>query len=109
MNPIAAKEEFNKALASAKELHGWTWQWDLASRRFGQCRPRTKVISISLQLVAMNNKAEAVNTFLHEMAHALENVRYGRSNHDFRWKCICVEIGAKPQRCYGAEVLRPRS
>jgi predicted SprT family Zn-dependent metalloprotease len=44
----------------------------------------------------LNSDAEVLDTLLHEIAHALTP----GDGHMARWKAKCVEIGAKPQRCY---------
>lgn len=79
---------------------GWTIQFDNAKRRFGQCRYRSKVISLSKPLTEANHYVEVADTLLHEIAHALVGPGHG---HDAVWKRKCIDIGAKPQRCYTAE------
>jgi len=40
------------------------------------------------------------NSLMHEIAHALAGPGVG---HGQKWKDICVQIGAKPERCYDSD------
>lgn len=46
-----------------------------------------------------------LDTILHEVAHALVGPGHG---HDEVWKATCLEVGARPERCYGEEVEMPK-
>lgn len=84
---------------------GWKFQMDNAKRRFGVCKHRSKLISISLALTQLNPEEQVTDTILHEIAHALVGPKHG---HDYVWKAKAIEIGCKPERCYGEEVVRPK-
>lgn len=87
---------------------GWKGELDRARRRFGVCRMSDRVISVSRVLAELNSVDEVRDTILHEIAHALAWEKYGENcGHDARWKEICVEIGARPERCYDEEVVQP--
>ena len=87
---------------------GWKGELDRARRRFGVCRMSDRVISLSRVLVELNSEDEVRDTILHEIAHALAWERYRENcGHDARWKEICVEIGARPERCYDEGVVQP--
>ena len=79
---------------------GWSFEFDTAKRRFGVCRYRTKRIGLSQPLTEANDVAQVQDTILHEIAHAIAGYAAG---HGPEWKKVCVQIGAKPQRCYTAE------
>ena len=81
---------------------GWTLQFDNSVKRFGVCRHQPKVIGLSKPLCSINDEVQVKDTILHEMAHALVGRGHG---HDNVWKRMCVEIGAKPQRCYKREEI----
>jgi SprT protein len=83
---------------------GWTFQWDHAVRRFGYCRFDTQRITISRHLAALNTLAEAENTILHEVAHAL--VGHG-AGHGPRWVAQAQAIGCTGTRCYSVHVSEP--
>ena len=89
---------------------GWTFKWDRSKRRFGQCRYRLKEVGISKPLAELNDADNVHDTVLHEIAHVLASVRgFVREGHGQNWKDICVEIGAKPVRCYSADqVVLPK-
>lgn len=81
---------------------GWTFQYDNAVRRFGYCDYRKKLISLSKNLVLLNNLYEINNTILHEIAHALAGNRAG---HGREWKQMAKSIGCSGQRCYDSSVV----
>lgn len=87
--------------------HGWTFKWDNAVRRFGVCRYHRKEIGLSKKLVMINDVDKVKDTILHEIAHAIAGHGAG---HGWRWKQVCIQIGAKPERCYSSkEVNVPES
>lgn len=88
---------------------GWKPEFDEAKRRFGVCKPAEKIISISRPLALLNPEVEVLDTILHEIAHALAWEKHGNCGHDDRWKSICVEIGARPDRCYEDDIIEPNA
>lgn len=95
-------EQLANELMAHHGLHvnGWRFAFDQGSRTFGRCwhAPR-KTITLSRLLTHHNDESEVRNTILHEIAHALCGPFEG---HGPLWHQVCVEIGAKPQRCYSA-------
>jgi predicted SprT family Zn-dependent metalloprotease len=90
------------------DLHtqGWRFQFDNARRRFGCCNYRTKRITLSKHLTALNDVKEVNNTILHEIAHALTPGHH----HDRVWQRKAIEIGCNGKRCYSSkEVVSPES
>ena len=79
---------------------GWRFTFDNARRRFGCCKYRAKVITLSKYLTHLNDEKEVRNTILHEIAHALVGVGHG---HDSVWKRKALEIGCDGKRCYTTE------
>jgi predicted SprT family Zn-dependent metalloprotease len=76
---------------------GWCFEFDNSVRRFGVCKYYNKTIGLSKKLVEINDEDKVKDTILHEIAHAI----VGRGNgHGQKWKDVCVQIGAKPERCY---------
>lgn len=103
MNPLDAR---HLALAHMARhgLHDWRFEFDHARRRFGCCKYRSKVISLSRPLTLLNAEPQVLDTILHEIAHALTP----GDGHGPRWRAACVKLGARPQRCYGeTEVASP--
>lgn len=104
--------------------HGYKFQWDNRSSRFGAHSGPKRIIFLSKRLTFLNDEEEVKDTILHEIAHALDYIRNGfcyryapssslhcrgkRLVHDEVWKDICREIGCKPHRCYtDKEVTSP--
>jgi hypothetical protein len=63
---------------------------------FGQCSPTPRQIRLSTLLVDRASQAVILDITRHEIAHALEFVRHGKSDHGARWKKIAREVGATP-------------
>jgi predicted SprT family Zn-dependent metalloprotease len=101
MNLLQA-QELAKQLMTQHGLtqQGWRFEFDYAKRRFGVCKYGPKVIGLSRPLTDANDVLRVKDTILHEIAHALVGVGHG---HDSVWKRKCVEIGAKPERCFTGE------
>ncbi len=98
MQPIDARN-LAWELMRRHGLIGWSFKFDHARRRFGSCRSRSKLITLSRPLTMLNGEAEVRDTLLHEIAHALTP----GDGHGAKWKAKCVVIGARPQRCYTEE------
>jgi predicted SprT family Zn-dependent metalloprotease len=75
---------------------GWTFGWDRAKARNGQCRHYARKITLSRPLTQVREENWVRNTILHEIAHALAPVGSG---HDRTWQRIARRIGATPERC----------
>jgi predicted SprT family Zn-dependent metalloprotease len=85
-------------------LTGWTFQFDNATRRFGQTSCGRKIISLSKPLTELNSEACVKNVILHEIAHALTP----GTGHAWRWKLTAQAIGCDGKPRYdGNEVLLP--
>jgi predicted SprT family Zn-dependent metalloprotease len=96
MNPSDAIE-FAQELIVEYGLLGWRAELDRAVSRFGVCRYSRKLITLSNDLVKLNNQACVLDVILHEIAHALAGPRTG---HGPEWKRIARSIGCSAQRCY---------
>jgi predicted SprT family Zn-dependent metalloprotease len=77
-------------------LHDWSFGFDHARRRFGSCNYTHRRITLSRALTLLNGIDEVRDTVLHEIAHAL----CPKDGHGPRWRATCLQIGAKPKRCY---------
>lgn len=93
-----------KFLMKKHGLYLWKFDFDHARRRAGKCCYRTKTIALSVHYVTSGNSiTDITDTILHEIAHALA----GRSaGHGSKWKSVCLQIGAKPERCYDASKIK---
>jgi len=102
MNLQAAVNLANEKIRQHLPNMGWTFQLDNSVKRFGQCRYRTKVISMSKHLILLNDEAQVLDTILHEIAHSLAGNAAG---HGYYWKMACIRIGARPIRCYSTDTV----
>jgi predicted SprT family Zn-dependent metalloprotease len=85
-------------------LHDWQFRFDHAKRRFGSCRYKSRLITLSRHLTFLNEESQVRDTLLHEIAHALTP----GDGHGQRWKATCRTLGANPRRCYTEkEVVSP--
>jgi len=77
---------------------GWKFKFDSAKRRLGSCSDWSSTITLSKDIVLVNDIDVIKNTILHEIAHALVGCRQG---HNEIWKRKALEIG-----CNGNRVCR---
>jgi predicted SprT family Zn-dependent metalloprotease len=96
MADLRVVESFAREMMREHNLVGWTFQYDNATKRFGVCKYTKRVIGMSKRLTLANDEAQAMDTVLHEIAHAL--VGYGHG-HGPVWKAKAREIGAVPKAC----------
>jgi len=76
---------------------GWRFKFSNGVKRLGHCDYIKQEIAFSGQYMKLKDD-EILDVILHEIAHALDFVRYGNWGHGKSWKKICVEIGADPSR-----------
>lgn len=90
-------------LMGKHQLKGWVFKWNTSKRAFGMCDHVKRILSLSESLTRLNNDKDVTDTILHEIAHALLPIN---CNHGKRWKDKCIEIGAKPERCYDKRIIK---
>lgn len=78
---------------------GWRFEFDRAKRRFGCCKYRSKLISLSMYLTELNSVDDVKDTILHEIAHAL----CPKQGHNEVWRRKAIEIGCNGKRCYDGD------
>ena len=93
-----------RALMNYHGLGHWLFQFDRAKRRAGCCKYSRSMITLSIYYVSRNGEEDVRDTILHEIAHALAGPGTG---HGRIWKLKCLEIGARPVRCYSRDVDMP--
>lgn len=96
-----------RQLMNQHGLTDWIFQWDRALKRAGCCFYRRKTITLSHFYVAnpKNPTEDIIDTILHEIAHGKAGHGAG---HGPLWKQICIQIGARPKRCYGDNIEMPK-
>ena len=94
---------------------GWRIQFDGAKRRLGLCKWKkrgrvVRVLSLSRHYARQHGWAVMEDVVRHEVAHAIDYERRGKSRHDEVWKDIARSVGADPTRIYeGVELDDPDS
>jgi predicted SprT family Zn-dependent metalloprotease len=72
----------------------------------GRCWPRQKYIEISLWHI-VKHPEHVEETVRHEIAHALDYIRFKKIGHGLSWKAMCLVTGANPSKviCYDTTPL----
>jgi len=68
----------------------WSFSFDKAKRRYGQCNHTRRSITMSKVLIPLMKEEDIQDTLLHEIAHALVGSDHG---HDWTWVRKAREIG----------------
>lgn len=68
----------------------WSFAFDHAKTRFGQCDHQKKLITISRHLARSADDDDVHQVLLHEVAHAIAGAKEG---HGQRWMAIARELG----------------
>lgn len=100
------------------DWENWKFAFDNAQKRFGACHRRgfsrhigdgkfekhypNGTITLSRELVLLNDAATVEDTIRHEIAHALLPYKKGDS-HGAAWKAMCKRTGANPERLYDVD------
>jgi predicted SprT family Zn-dependent metalloprotease len=83
----------------------WRFRWGKGTRTFGLCQYRSRTISISKHLAAVNTEERVERTVIHEVAHAVAGHAAG---HGPAWKDACKALGyANPERCWSTQDTNP--
>ena len=92
----------NAVAAQARDLmdrHGldeWTFRFNTARKKLGECRAQQKLILLSRSHAVNDPPAQVTDTILHEIAHALAGPA---ARHGPAWKAIAHRLGATPKSC----------
>ena len=88
------------------DIEGWTIEWFNRKSQFGLCNYTRKTIFLSTYLFGkLEDKRDMVDTVLHEIAHIIAGHKEG---HGTTWQAICLEIGARPERCGTNQITRDK-
>ncbi len=94
-------------LFGAHQIAGtWSFRFDRATTRLGQCDHRTQSISVSRYLTEKATADEVTQVLLHEIAHALAGPR---AAHGPKWRAIAREIGYEGGRTHTVEPAHDRA
>jgi predicted SprT family Zn-dependent metalloprotease len=105
----ASIRELARSLLDKHGLTAWEFGFNANVRRAGVCfyphAGEPGRIELSIHFAERNTDDEVRDTILHEIAHALVGPGHG---HDAVWRAKCLQVGAKPEACYGEEIEMPR-
>lgn len=90
MSELHRVRQWADALIALHLDPSWSFGFDNAKRRAGQCDYTRKRISVSRYLTARYDDDTNHQTLLHEVAHALAGAKAG---HGAKWKAIATDIG----------------
>ena len=93
---VSDVEELARRLMREHRLADWDFAFNRAKRSLGLCRYALRRIELSAHFVRWHDEPEIRDVILHEIAHALAG---HAAAHGPRWKEICRQIGARPERC----------
>lgn len=90
-------------------LYDWELRFSNGRRNLGYCDCNKKVIFLSKAFMKANSYSVLKDTLLHEIAHAVQFVQQGTTDHSSEWKEIAQEVGCTPRRCASTDdVIVPR-
>ena len=81
-------------LMKKHNLNNWKFRWSNASRRYGSCDKKNKIISISKLHGLYDDEYLVKDTILHEISHGLTPEFY--ASHGKEWKENAIKIGCNP-------------
>lgn len=99
MERLKHVEEFTRELINEYVPH-FHFFWTDRKQQLGVCEHGRRRIGLSKHYVQNYSDELVIDTILHEIAHALCGAGEG---HGARWKAMCRQIGANPQRCKDIE------
>lgn len=82
-------------------LENWKFEFGITKRTVAYCQASEKRIQFSIYHAAMIDEQTALNTILHEIAHALDIKQngYTREHHSLSWVKIALSIGCNGEKC----------
>ena len=99
-------QEAVRLFGAHKSAGTWSFRFDRATTRLGQCDHRTQSISVSRYLTEKATADEVTQVLLHEIAHALAGPR---AAHGPKWRAIAREIGYEGGRTHTVEPAHDRA
>jgi predicted SprT family Zn-dependent metalloprotease len=97
-------------------LDKWSFEWgtreDMLSNNtgadtYGKSNYSNRTITLSKELTKFEqDKNRVINTILHEVAHAIDYEKRGKSNHDEVWQDIAKSIGCNADEITDNKTLK---
>lgn len=100
MADLARVTRWADALIAMHLDSSWTFGFDNAKTRAGQCNYTARRITVSRYLASRYEDDEIHQVLLHEVAHALAGAGAG---HGTRWKSVAASIGYVGSRLHDGE------
>jgi predicted SprT family Zn-dependent metalloprotease len=97
MNLIDANTAAHQLVSHHLAGQGWRIGWNTNKSRMGVCKYATKTLEFSSILMKEVSNEEAINTILHEIAHALMGPGH---DHSAAWAAQHRAIGGNGKRCW---------
>ncbi|WP_144395086.1 SprT-like domain-containing protein [Pleionea sediminis] len=91
------EESFRTLQGRFPQLKTWRLGQDNAKRRAGACFPSRKLLTLSRHHLKLNSHEVIMDTFLHEVAHAVAWELYRENGHGSHWKRIVSDLGGVPK------------
>ncbi|CAG7579879.1 MAG: SprT-like protein [uncultured marine phage] len=99
-------DEVRKEALSLLKKHGlnkWSFNWLVKRDVFAMCNYKKKTIYLNRsKTLHESNPKRITNSILHEIAHALDFINRGKSDHGPEWQKIAKSIGCNANK-YGDE------
>ncbi|MEX2400980.1 MAG: SprT-like domain-containing protein [Rhodothermales bacterium] len=115
-NGLRLMDEFGRDhLGRSLQELGWRLQFDGAKRRLGLCKWKrrgriVRILSLSRHFARQHGWDVMEDVVRHEIAHAIDYERRGKSLHDRTWEMLAEKVGADPTRILdSAELDDPES
>lgn len=103
---IWVEQEAVRLLVAHQIARTWSFRFDRATTRLGQCDHRTHTISVSRYLTERATTTEVTQVLLHEIAHALAGAG---AAHGPKWRSIAQQIGYVGGRTHTVEPAHERA
>jgi len=79
----------------------WSFGFDTAKTRAGQCNYTAKRITVSRYLAGRYDDDEIHQVLLHEVAHAIAGTKAG---HGPKWKAVAADLGYEGKRLHDGAI-----
>lgn len=74
-------------------------------RRAGMCDIRARQIELHSAMYKLGRRQDLEDTFLHELAHAIDYLLFKGRGHGHTWKKVMAALGLDPARCHRIKYL----
>lgn len=97
---LSRLEDFARQKMEEEGLGSWGFRFTNTKCRLGRCCYTEEVIELSRLCLEKHGEAEARDTILHEIAHALTP----GDGHGRKWRRQCIRLGCTPKATHRIEI-----